>query len=94
MKVQKVYDKYKAKEISVEQFLYEVRRDPSLKQYISPVNSAEDVITILKNKGIIVENTVPSTVEKFDPLKIMKEYRSWLRRRTARSVFGSRRAGT
>ena len=74
MKVQKVYDKYKAKEISVEQFLYEVRRDPSLKQYISPVNSAEDVITILKNKGIIVENTVPSTVEKFDPLKIMKEY--------------------
>jgi len=55
MRAQELYNQYCRKEITVESFLYHVRRDPSLKEIISPVNSAEDVILILKQKVGICE---------------------------------------
>lgn len=55
MRVQELYNQYCRKEITTEDFLFHVRRDPLLKEYISPVNSAEDVILILKQRAGIRE---------------------------------------
>lgn len=54
MTVQNLYTKYLDGEISKQKFLYEVRRDSNLTM-ISPSNSFEDVVKILKNKSIISE---------------------------------------
>lgn len=54
MTVQNLYTKYLDGEISKQKFLYEVRRDSNLTM-ISPNNSFEDVVKILKNKSIISE---------------------------------------
>ena len=54
MTVQNLYIKYLDGEISKQKFLYEVRRDSNLTM-ISPSNSFEDVVKILKNKSIISE---------------------------------------
>jgi hypothetical protein len=55
MTTQELYNAYIKKEVNVQEFLYEIRKNPILKQYISPVNTAEDVIVILKQRGVIAE---------------------------------------
>lgn len=55
MRAQELYNQYCRKQLTVNEFLYHVRRDPILKEYISPVNSAEDVILILKQRCSITE---------------------------------------
>ena len=55
MTTQELYNAYVKKEVNVQEFLYEIRKNPILKQYISPVNTAEDVIVILKQRGVIAE---------------------------------------
>jgi hypothetical protein len=54
MTVQNLYTQYLDGEITKQKFLYEVRRDQNLTM-ISPSNSFDDVVKILKNKSIISE---------------------------------------
>ena len=51
-----LYCKHKKGEISKEKFLYEVRRDNNL-PWITNLTSYNDAITILKNKGIVTDET-------------------------------------
>lgn len=51
-----LYRKHKSGEISREKFLYEVRRDNNL-PWITNLTSYNDAITILKNKGIVTDET-------------------------------------
>lgn len=55
MRAQEVYNQYCRKEISGQDLLYWLRRDPIIKEHISPLNSTEDAIKILKNKALISE---------------------------------------
>ena len=54
MTVQNLYTQYLDGKITKQKFLYEVRRDQNLTM-ISPTNSFDDVVKILKNKSIISE---------------------------------------
>jgi hypothetical protein len=54
MTVQNLYTQYLDGKITKQKFLYEVRRDQNLNM-ISPSNSFDDVVKILKNKSIISE---------------------------------------
>ena len=54
MTVQNLYTQYLDGKITKQKFLYEVRRDQNL-DMISPNNSFDDVVKILKNKSIISE---------------------------------------
>lgn len=54
MTVQNLYTQYLDGKITKQKFLYEVRRDQNLTM-ISPSNSFDDVVRILKNKSIISE---------------------------------------
>lgn len=54
MTVQNLYTQYLDGKITKQKFLYEVRRDQHL-DMISPNNSFDDVVKILKNKSIISE---------------------------------------
>lgn len=54
MTVQNLYTQYLDGKITKQKFLYEVRRDQHL-DMISPSNSFDDVVKILKNKSIISE---------------------------------------
>jgi len=54
MTVQNLYTQYLDGKITKQKFLYEVRRDQNL-DMISPSNSFDDVVKILKNKSIISE---------------------------------------
>lgn len=51
-----LYRKHKAGEVSKEKFLYEVRRDNNL-PFITNLTSYEDAVKILKNKGIVTDET-------------------------------------
>jgi len=51
-----LYKKHKNGEISREKFLYEVRRDNNL-PFITNLTSYDDAITILKNRGIVTDET-------------------------------------
>ena len=51
-----LYRKHKAGEISKEKFLYEVRRDNNL-PFITNLTSYDDAVKILKNKGIVTDET-------------------------------------
>jgi hypothetical protein len=63
MTVQNLYTKYLNGEITKQKFLYEVRRDQNLTM-ISPNNSFEDVVKILKNKSIISEKASKESTGK------------------------------
>ena len=54
MTVQNLYTQYLDGKITKQKFLYEVRRDQNLTM-ISPTNSFDDAVKILKNKSIISE---------------------------------------
>jgi hypothetical protein len=54
MTVQNLYTQYLDGKVTKQKFLYEVRRDQNLTM-ISPSNSFDDVVKILKNKSIISE---------------------------------------
>ena len=51
-----LYRKHKAGGVSREKFLYEVRRDNNL-PFITNLTSYDDAVKILKNKGIVTEET-------------------------------------
>lgn len=53
-----LYKKHKNGEVSREKFLYEVRRDARL-PFITNLTSYSDAVQILKNKGIIKEESYP-----------------------------------
>jgi ribosome modulation factor len=53
-----LYKKHKNGEVSREKFLYEVRRDTRL-PFITNLTSYSDAVQILKNKGIIKEESYP-----------------------------------
>lgn len=53
-----LYKKHKSGEVSREKFLYEVRRDAML-PFITNLTSYSDAVQILKNKGIIKEESFP-----------------------------------
>jgi hypothetical protein len=55
MRIQEIYNQYCKKQISGDAFLRQVRLDPLLKEFVSPVNSLNDVILILKQKCCISE---------------------------------------
>lgn len=63
MTVQNLYTKYLNGEITKQKFLYEVRRDQNLTM-ISPSNSFDDVVKILKNKSIISEKASKESTGK------------------------------
>ena len=65
MTVQNLYTQYLDGKITKQKFLYEVRRDPNLTM-ISPNNSFDDVVKILKNKSIISEKASKESTGKQD----------------------------
>ena len=56
MTTQTLYNQLLNEEITKEQFMYTVRRDERLSQWITNLTSYQDTIKILKNKGAITEN--------------------------------------
>jgi uncharacterized protein YjaZ len=54
MTIQDLYTQYLDGKVTKQKFLYEARRDQNLTM-ISPTNSFDDVVKILKNKSIISE---------------------------------------
>jgi len=58
-----LYRKHKSGDISREKFLYEVRRDNNL-PYITNLTSYTDAVQILKNKGIVTEETKESKADE------------------------------
>ena len=76
MNAQATYIKYLKKEITESDFAYQVRRNPMLKEYISPVNSVADIISILKGKGVIWEEQSTETPRKepFDAFKSFQQH--------------------
>ena len=65
MTVQNLYTQYLDGKITKQKFLYEVRRDQNLTM-ISPTNSFDDVVKILKNKSIISEKASKESTGKQD----------------------------
>ena len=65
MTVQNLYTQYLDGKITKQKFLYEVRRDQNLTM-ISPTNSFDDVVKILKNKSIISEKASKQSTGKQD----------------------------
>jgi hypothetical protein len=65
MTVQNLYTQYLDGKITQQKFLYEVRRDQNLTM-ISPNNSFDDVVKILKNKSIISEKASKESTGKQD----------------------------
>ena len=65
MTVQNLYTQYLDGKISKQKFLYEVRRDQNLTM-ISPNNSFDDVVKILKNRAIISEKAHKESTGKQD----------------------------
>lgn len=63
MTVQNLYTQYLDGKITKQKFLYEVRRDQNLTM-ISPNNSFDDVVRILKNKSIISEKASKESTGK------------------------------
>jgi len=57
MTTQELYNKVLSEEVSKQKFLYEVRRDANL-PFITSLNTYEDTVKILKNKGIISEKSL------------------------------------
>ena len=57
MTTQTLYNQFLKEEITKDQFMYQIRRDERLSQWITPHLSFDDSIKILKNKGVINENT-------------------------------------
>jgi hypothetical protein len=86
MRVQELYNQYCKKEITAEAFLRQMRINPLLKEYISPVNSVNDVILILKQRVGITEQVTNEDMvlqekdvssyedEKGEPMPDSKEY--------------------
>ena len=58
MTTQELYLSLLKEETTKNDFMYQIRRDPKLSYCITPLLSYEDSIQILKNKGIITENTM------------------------------------
>jgi len=58
-----LYRKHKSGDISREKFLYEVRSDNNL-PYITNLTSYTDAVQILKNKGIVTEETKESKADE------------------------------
>ncbi len=83
MTVQNLYTQYLGGKITKQKFLYEVRRDQNL-DMISPSNSFDDVVRILKNKSIISEkahkestgkqevNIIAKTIDMVNPYEYTK----------------------
>jgi hypothetical protein len=63
MTIQNLYTQYLEGKITQQKFLYEARRDQNLTM-ISPTNSFNDVIQILKNKSIISEKAYKESTGK------------------------------
>lgn len=55
MTIKELYRDYCGEKISKRKFLNECLRNSSVNGFISPMNSFQDVVKILKNKGIISE---------------------------------------
>lgn len=71
MTLQNLYIKVKKNKISKSQFLTEVRKDPFAAKYVSPSNTYEDVVKILKSKDMIHE--MQPKLKSFDLKKYLKE---------------------
>lgn len=72
MNAQQAYVKYLNKEFTDNDFAYHMRRNPMLKEYISPISTVSDIISILKGKGVIWEEVSEETPRKeaFDAFKV------------------------
>jgi DNA-directed RNA polymerase subunit F len=71
MTVQNLYTQYLEGKVTKQKFLYEVRRDQNLTM-ISPNNSFDDVVKILKNKSIISEKAHKESTGKLGAEVIAK----------------------
>ena len=56
MTTQSLYNQLLNEEITKDQFMYTIRRDERLSQWVTNLTSYQDTIKILKNKGVITEN--------------------------------------
>jgi hypothetical protein len=65
MTIQDLYTQYLDGKVTKQKFLYEARRDQNLTM-ISPTNSFDDVVKILKNKSIISEKAHKESTGKQD----------------------------
>lgn len=73
MTLQNLYIKLKKNKITKAQFLNEVRKDPYASKFVSPMNSFEDAVKILKSRDIISEVRSKSKTDQFDIRKYLKE---------------------
>ncbi len=67
--VQNLYKQVISEEISVEKFMYTVRRDNVLSKYINNIMLFEDVVNVFKNKGFIWETEDKKEDESFNFIK-------------------------
>lgn len=67
MRAQELYNSYCRKQITEADFLYHMRRDQMLKEFISPVNNTQDIISILKNRGQITQQVTEDQLIKEAP---------------------------
>lgn len=73
MTTQELYSKVKKGEITKEQFLFEVKRDPRFVSIIHVSNNFDDTVSILKNKGMITESEESSQIKHFNVIGMMRE---------------------
>ena len=59
MRVQERYQDVKSNAITESLFLEEVRKNPTLRKFISNRNTFEEAVNILENKGLLFENVIP-----------------------------------
>lgn len=71
-----LYKKHKQGLISRESFLYEVRRDSKL-PFITNLTSYADAVQILKNKGIIREESYPEESAYNQGVAAHKAHKHW-----------------
>jgi len=64
---QELYIDVLKEEITPNEFLFQVRKDPRFKQWITPLQSYNDTIQTLKDKGAINESFIDSEGNELDP---------------------------
>lgn len=75
MTIQQLFNKQKSGEITEKKFLYEVRRQEGIRDYISQLMSFRDTVKALKNRGLIteiIEKSTDLTLDTANPYEFKK----------------------
>ena len=73
MNIQQRYNEVKEGKFTKQDFLTEAKRDSRVNKTFSQLNSFDEVVSIFKMRGFLVESTTPAEKDTFDFRKIIKE---------------------